>query len=234
MVSLALEVADLANVHNLLVVPSPRRVPTAKEMAAFVARLAPIEMAAPSISSSTRQQANQSGSSREPEPLPHHSGKPLAVQGWAIPLGYLVCGALLFLCSLLIPDGLVMCGHILTPAWTLALVAHALATEDPAWVWLGLLTACLLPFVLLVKDPLFLGFYLLAFAVFASGRFWQALQGPPFILVCVSWFGLLTSLTLALLADHPRAQLSAAAFFALAGAGVASSSRFGRLVMRAG
>ena len=30
MVSLAIEVQDMANVHNLMVVPSPRRVPTAR------------------------------------------------------------------------------------------------------------------------------------------------------------------------------------------------------------
>jgi hypothetical protein len=233
MVSLAVEVHDLANVHNLLVVPSPRRVPTAKEMAAFVARLAPIEMAAPSISSNTKQQAplsSKAGSCEEP----HH--KQQALQGWAIPLGYAGCGLLLFLCSVLVPDGLVPCAHILTPVWTLALAAHALALNDPVWAWSGLLVACLLPFVLLLRNALFFGFYLLVFAAFGSGgRFWQALKGPPFILACVCWLGLLVSLCLAVLADHARAQLTVATFFALASAVVTSGARFGRLVvLRAG
>ncbi len=232
MVSLAIEVADMATVHNLLVVPSPRRVPTAKEMAAFVARLAPIEMAAPSISATARTHAHPPAG-KEPDPPPHPS-KPVALPAWAIPLAYLACGLALFLCSLLVPDGLAVCAHVLTPPWTLALAAHALATHDPAWLWLGLLVACLLPCVLLLRDPLFLGFYLFVFAAFGTGRFWQALQGPPFILVCVAWFGLLASAALAVLADHPRAQLSAAAFFALSGACVASGARFGGLVLRAG
>ena len=36
---------------RLLVIPSMRRIPTPKEMASFVTRLAPIEMAAPSLTS---------------------------------------------------------------------------------------------------------------------------------------------------------------------------------------
>ena len=230
MVSLAVEVHDLANVHNLLVVPSPRRVPTAKEMAAFVARLAPIEMATPSISSSTKQQVSASSKTGPCEEPP----KQQALQGWAIPLGYAGCGLLLFLCSVLVPDGLVPCAHILTPVWTPTLAAHALALSDPVWAWSGLLVACLLPFVLLLRNALFLGFYLLALAAFGSGKFWQALKGPPFILACVCWLGLLVSCGLAFLADHPRAQLTVATFFALASAVVTSSARFGRLILRAG
>lgn len=232
MVSLAVEVQDVANMHHMFVVPSPRRMPSAKEVAAFVARLAPIEMATPTISSATRQhppaQINDQ-LAREPDP-----GKPLSVQGWAIPLAYLACGLLLLLCSLLVPDGLVACAHVLVPPWTLTLALHALAVGDPTWLFLALLVISLLPYVLLLQDSLFLAFYLLVFAVFGSGRFWQVLQGPPFVLVCVAWFGLLCSCVLALFANHPRAQLSAAAGFALASAAVTSASRFGRLVLRAG
>lgn len=228
MVSLAVEVHDLANVHNLLVVPSPRRVPTTKEMAAFVARLAPIEMATPSISSSTKQQAPSTKTGCEE---PH---KQQALAGWAIPLGYTCCGLLLFLCGVLVPDGLIPCAHILTPVWTLTLAAHALALNDPVWAWAGLLAACLLPFVLLLRNALFFGFYLLAFSAFGTGKFWLTLKGPPFILAGVCWLGLLVGCGLAFLADHPRAQLTVATFFALASAVVTSSARFGRLILRAG
>ena len=224
MVSLAIEVQDMANVHKLLVVPSPRRVPTAKEMAAFVARLAPIEMAAPSITSNTKP-AQSKPTCEEPHKLQ-------ALPGWAIPLGYALCGLLLFLCSVLVPDGLVPCAHILTPVWTLTLAAHALI--EPVWMWPGLLIAGLLPFVLLLQNALVLGLFLLLFAAFGSGKFWQALKGPPFILACVCWLGLLVSCGLAFLADHPRAQLTVATFSALASAVVTSSARFGRLILRAG
>lgn len=246
MVSLAIDVQDMANVHNLLFVPSPRRVPTAREMAAFVARLAPIEMATPSISStSSKQQINnpllpsraqQSASSSSCCQAAEELGpaKPVSIPGWAVPLGYLSCGLTLFLCGLLVPDGLVPCAHILTPVWTLTLAAHALALGNLVWAWLGLLVACLLPFVLLLRDVLFLGFYLLLLAVFGTGRFWHALSGPQFVLVCACWLGLGASCVLALLADHPRAQLTVAAFFALASAVVASSARLGGLVLRAG
>lgn len=222
----------MATVHNLLVVPSPRRVPTAKEMAAFVARLAPIEMAAPSISSGPRQLVpNQAARDTE---LPQCAlTKPVSVQGWLIPSGYVGCGALLFLCSLLVPDGLVLCANVLVPPISLVLALHAVAIADPVWIGLGLLTTCLLPFVILLRHPLFLGFYMLVFAAFGTGRCWQALKGPPFVLVCGCWLGLLVSSVLALLAEHPWPQLSAAAGFALTSSVVTSAARFGRLVLRA-
>ena len=40
------------------------------------------------------------------------------------------------------------CAHILGPIWTAGVALHALADGDPAWAWLGSLTALLLPFVL--------------------------------------------------------------------------------------
>ena len=245
MAALAIEVQDMARVHSLLVVPSPRRIPTSKEMAAFVSRLAPIEMAAPSLT------ACMSSSSKQHAILPAHqhhhhqadpqagsqtscSGPAVTVQGWAIPLAYAGCGMLLCLCNILVPDGIVACAHVLAPAWTLTLALHALASNDPVWLWLGALVALLLPFVLLLRDPLFACFYLLAFAGFGSGRFWHTLQGPAFILACVSWFGLATGCVMTVLADQPRAQLSVAAFFALASAIVTSAARFGKLVLRLG
>jgi hypothetical protein len=228
MVSLAIEVQDMASVHNMLVVPSPRRVPTAKEMAAFMSRLAPIEMAAPSISS---RSAQNEPAPALPLPLPR---KQLEVPGYSIPLAYVACGVMLCLCNILLPDAIQACAHVLGPPWTLTLVLHALATSDPAWLWFAFLAAMLLPCVLLVRHILFVCFYLLAFASFASGKFWQSLQGPPLVLACVSWVGLLSGVALSVLAEHPRAQLSVAAFFALSVAIVSSAARFHKLVLRVG
>ena len=237
MASVALEVQDLSRVHTLLVVPSPRRAPTVREMTAFVSRLAPIEMAAASISSCSSHQHSQA---KPAEPLQTdqsmaNSSKPFAVRGWIIPLVYVNCGLVLCLCNVLVPDGITACAHVLGPPWTLALALQAVARhgddEGGCLLWLGALVGTLLPFVLLVRDPLFLCFYLLAFAAFSGGRFWRALQGPPFVLVCVCWFGLITGCVLSVLAQHPRAQLAIAAFFALALAITSSGARFGRLVL---
>lgn len=229
MVSLAIEVQDLSKVHTMMVVPSPRRVPTAKEMAAFVSRLAPIEMATPSISMVSHPPLPLKTIKEEPSPPKH-----LSFQGWLIPLAYTGCALVLCLCNILAPDAIVMCAHVLCPVWTLALAAQAVASFDPVWAWLGVLTGILLPFVLLVREPLFVCFYLIVFASFASGRFWHTLQGPAFILCCVCWFGLATGCILAVLADHPRAQISVASFFALSAAGISSVARLGKTVVRFG
>jgi hypothetical protein len=227
MTALTIEVQDMAR----LVVPSPRRVPTTREMAAFVARLAPIEMATGSVhlhqpSSFLPLRAN---SVKLPEPVVPPAPRQLTIQAGAVPAGYFACGLGLCLCNVLVPDGVVSCAHLLSPLWTLALAMHALAYGDPPWMWLGALVAVLLPFVLLVGDPLFAWFYLVVFAVFGSGRFWVSLQGPAFILVCACWFGLAAACVLGLLADHPRAHLCVAVFFALALAIVGSWARFGKL-----
>jgi len=227
MVSLAVEMQDVSNVHAMLVVPSPRRVPTAKEVAAFVSRLAPIEMATPSISS-----VHPAPPARVPRDEPAAGPRHITVQGWGIPLAYAVCGMVLCLCNILVPDGVVACAHVLCPVWTLALAVHAVAIGDAVWAWLAALTAVLLPFVLLVRHPLFVLFYLLVFAAFGSGRFWQTLHGVVFVLACVCWFGLAAACVLSGLADHPRAQVSVAAFFSLAVACISSAVRFGKLVLR--
>jgi hypothetical protein len=242
MVSLAIE--DLSRVHAMLVVPSPRRAPTVREMTSFVSRLAPIEMATASISSSSyHHQANSLAPSlarpalspAEADQASVLSPKPLSIQGWAIPLVYVACGLVLCLCNVLVPDGITACAHVLAPPWSLALALQAAAqhqhNDEGCLLWLGALVGTLLPFVLLVRDPLFLCFYLLAFAAFSAGRFWHVLQGPPFVLVCVCWFGLATGCLLSVLAEHPRAQLAIASFFALALAITSTGARFGRLVL---
>lgn len=228
MVSLAIEVQDMEAMQSLLVMPSQHRPPSSREMAAFASRLAPIEMSAPSIS------AGASHPAKPPREEARAPQKQLAVHGWSIPLAYAACGLALCLCNVLVPHGLVACAHALCPLWTLALAAHAVASNEPAWLWFGALVGLLLPFVLLVKDALFVGFYLVVVAAFGSGRFWLALHGPAFLAVCVGWFGLGAACVLAVLSEHPRAQLSVAAFFALACAIVSSACRFGRLVLRVG
>lgn len=223
----------MASVQSLLVMPSQhRRPPTPKEFAAFASRLAPIEMNTPSISSSSgKNGAVVSATKDEPRPAPP---KPLSLPGFAIPGGYAACGVLLCLCDILVPHALVACGHVLCPVWTLTLAAHAVAHGEPAWLWFGALTALLLPFVVLLRDALFVGFYLVVVSAFGSGRFWLALQGPPFFVVCACWFGLGAACVLAALSDHPRAQLGVGAFFSLACAVVSSACRFGGLVLRVG
>lgn len=234
MASLAIEVQDMATVQSLLVMPSQHRRPaTPHEMAAFVSRLAPIEMSAPSISSSAVQgKANTGKDEQQGRPSP--SPKPLSVPGWAVPVGYTTCGCLLCLCNILVPHGLVACGHVLCPAWTLTLAAHAVAEGENVWLWFGTLVGLLWPFVVLLRDTLFVGFYLLVVAAYGSGRFWLALRGPAFVAVCGCWFGLGAACVLAALSDHPRAQLSVAAFLSLACAVVSSACRFRGLVLRVG
>ena len=227
----ALTMIDIQDAR-MLVVPSPRRIPTAKEMAAFVSRLAPIEMAAPSLSQPSQSLLPVSRPEAKQVQAPAPSQPGVCIQGWTIPLAYVACGVTLCLCNILVPDGIVGCVHVLCPVWTLTLAAHALATSDPAWLWMGALTGLLLPFVLLLRDVLFVCFYLLVFAAFATGRFWQTLQGPPLVLACVSWAGLLSGCTLAVLAEHPRAQVSVATFFGLSAAMVSSAARFGKVVLR--
>jgi hypothetical protein len=232
MAALAIEVHDMSR----LVVPSPRRVPSAKEMAAFVSRLAPIEMAAASI----HMQAPARGKtgpapSITPVPAdPPPSSKQQAIQGWKIPLVYTLCGFVMCLCNVLVPDGIVACAHLLCPVWTLALAVHAVAYGDPAWMWLGALTGLLLPFTLLQRDPICIDFFLVVFAAFGTGRFWEYLHGFPFFIVCACCFGLGTSCVLSAFTYHPRAQITVAAFFALSAAVASSSCRFGKQVLHIG
>lgn len=230
MAATVLEVKDISS--RLLVVPSRKKPVTSSEMAAFNARLAPIEMNAPSVHLVAGLQKQPlaipgppvPGKGEPIEPAP----KPLSIDvpRFALPLGYGMCGLILALCTLLSPDSVVACTQVLCPLWTLVLALHALADGEIIHIWLGCLTAALLPVILLVRDPLFVCFYLLVFGGFASGRFWRSLHGFAFVGLCISLFGLVTACVLSVLADHPRAQLSVAAVFALGVAVVSSATRF--------
>ena len=210
---------------RLLVVPSPRRPVSAVELALFNARLAPIEMASPSLHMAMSQKPSKPAPP-VPEPV-QAPGKQLPA--YAVSVVYAVCGLVMGLCNLLVPQGVVTCAHLLSPVWTLALALHALAEPDQVWAWLGGLTILLLPITLLLRDPLFAGLYLVALTAFGSGRFWQALRGPTFVLICVCCFGVIMACTLAVFAEHPRAQLGVASLFAVMAIVVSSASRFARL-----
>ena len=165
------------------------------------------------------------------------SSESVMVPGWATPGGYAICGLGLGLCNLLAPGYIQTCAHLLCPVWTLSLALHIVGnpahSHDSAWVWSGVLTLLLLPFVILVGSPLFVGFYLLVFAAFSSGLFWRRLHGAAFILAWVCWGGLLLSCGLSVGVGLPPAMhLCIAAFFSIS-LGVIGSGG-GKFVMRAG
>ena len=265
----ALEVADVLRVQSLFVLPSSSsravqsRVFPAGQQAKNAGRLAPIEMAAPSIHMISPSSSAPMSLSHSQSPLPAPppaAGKPAQEErdcwtmlchptpsmeqeypreqkprhlspGVLVPLGYITCGVCLLLCHLMAPGYPSHCVIMLSPIWTLTLALHTIGMmNDQVWMWLGLLTILALPFTILLSDRLFWTFYLFIFTVFCSGRFWQALQGPFFLLVGLCWFGLASSLALGfVLRDHPVAYQGLACFFALA-AGSISGSRLGRIV----
>jgi hypothetical protein len=239
MASPSLEVMDMSRMGSL-VMPAPRA-----HRPATASLLKPIEMAAKSIHfHSGTANAAASGiappasvtlsilasPAEQPPPAP-----PLVLQGWAVPVGYAVCGLGMGLCNLIAPAHIRDCANLLSPVWTLALGMHAAtqAGSDGAWLWWGVLTIVLLPFVILVRDPLFVSFYLVNFAGFALGRFWVHTQGAQFLLACACCVGVVAGCSAGLMVDQPQAQLSVAAFFAIS-AGVIGSVRPGKSVIRVG
>lgn len=182
---------------------------------------APIEMAKPAVVLHVA----------EPAPVEPHPSL-FFVQGWMIPAGYTVCGLSMALCNLISPGHIRDCAHLLCPLWTLSLGMHTATQWDSGWGWLGALTIFFLPFVILVRDSLFVAFYLLVFASFSLSKFWLYTQGVQFILACVCSFGVVAGCALSLVAGHqPQAQLSVAAFFAISG-GVIGGSRLGKMILR--
>jgi hypothetical protein len=141
----------------------------------------------------------------------------LTVPGWLVQAGYAVCGLAFALCNLIAPGYIQACAHLLCPVWTLALTLHIISVQsEPARVWAGILTLCLLPFVILVGSSLFVGFYLLVFACFASAMFWRRLQGAHFLLVWLCWAGFFLACGLGFGTVPVQMHLSVAAFFAIA------------------
>lgn len=163
----------------------------------------------------------------------------LAVPSWVTPLGYAFCGLGMGLCNLISPSNIQICAHVLCPLWSLALGLHIASgaqqlqkrAYDSCWVWTGGLTLMFLPFVIVIGSPLFVGFYLLVFALFSSGMFWKRLQGVPFILSWFCWGGFLFMCTLGLGAGLPlQMHLCVAAFFSIS-LGVLNGGG-GKFVMR--
>ena len=141
----------------------------------------------------------------------------LVAPGWLVQAGYAFCGLSFGLCNLIAPGYIQACAHLLCPVWTLALTMHIITVQsEPGRVWGGILTLCLLPFVILVGSSLFVGFYLLVFAVFASAMFWRRLQGAHFLLVWLCWAGFFLACGLGFGTVPVQMHLSVAAFFAIA------------------
>ncbi len=254
----ALELQDVTRVLSQLVMPSPRRPGGAAPASSSLKHLAPIEMAAHSIHLHQPYHSLAPLPPAPPPPSQHHppsatpasvaiplqsiagewfahssSHKPQPLQAWGVPVGYTVCGLCMGLCNLIEPRYTPSCAHLLCPVWSLSLGLHAATETDPLWAWWGGMCVLLLPFVILVQDYLFAAFYLLAFAGFTSGRFWQTFQGPSFILLSICWGGLVLSCVLSAWSEHPCVQISIAGFFALI-AGIISSSRLSKLAVRIG
>lgn len=167
--------------------------------------------------------SNTSNSSQGANPVQTGSppsGTTVTVPGWATPAGYAVCGLGLGLCNLLAPGYIQTCANLLCPLWTISLGLHIAGTpsiqSDSCWAWTGVLTLFLLPFVISIASPLFVGFYLLVFAGFSSGLFWQRLQGAAFILAWLCWAGLLVACGLNFGGALPaQMNLCVAAFFSI-------------------
>ena len=225
----AIEVKDPSRIR-CLVMPSPRA-PGARASSAA----GPLEMATRSIQfpSASKPQPVALPLLCPPEPCAA-APSGVTLPGWTAQAVYGTCGLLLGLCNLVAPDYIQPCAHLLCPAWSLALVLHVVACcSEPTWAWAGALTFALLPFVIAVGAPLFVGFYLLVFAAFSSGAFWTRLQGPAFILAWLCWAGFFLSCGLGFGALPVHMHLSVAAFFSIS-LGVLNSGCPGRFVVRAG
>ena len=162
----------------------------------------------------------------------------VVVPGWAIRGGYALCGLSLCLCNLLAPGYIQECAHMMCPLWTLSMGLHIACGAQhqqygSCWVWSGVLTLLLLPFVIMVGSPLFVGFFLLVFALFSSVFFWRRLQGASFILAWLCWAGLLFAFTLSMgVVVPPHMHLCVAAFFSIS-LGVLNSGG-GKYLLRLG
>lgn len=245
-----LEVADVHRVQSLLVLPCSSSPFTAASNASVQPahngnRLAPIEMMTPSIHmvlksgtpvipkhSSASANSNGLGAahglpaSTTGGSLPHLDGK-IVPPLWVIPMGYIVCAMWFSTCTLMAPGYLHVCGHTLCPLWAAVLLCHAavfyVVWRDAVWACFGLLVLAIFPGVVVVFNSWIVSVYLIVFAAFASGHFWQTLHGATFIAVCVCWFALLSVFVLkTFIQEHALVQMGLMGLFALAIAVIAS------------
>jgi hypothetical protein len=163
----------------------------------------------------------------------------VVVPGWATPGGYALCGLALCMCNLLTPGYIKECAHMMCPLWTLSLAMHIAwgaqqqQNHGVCWIWSGVLTLLLLPFVIMVGSSLFVGFFLLVFALFSSFFFWRRLQGASFILAWLCWAGLIITFALSLgVIVPPQMHLCVASFFSIS-LGVINSGG-GKYIIRLG
>lgn len=229
----ALEVKDMSRMLKL-VMPSPRTQPP-RPIAPH--HLAPIEMMARSIQFQPGTLLNLQLGGNKPalavppsasvavSIAPHRDPDPplvlsFLIPAWAVPGGYTLCGLGLGLCNLIAPGYMQSCAHLLCPLWSLSIGLHILCvSQQPVsgevWGWAGVLTLLLLPFVIMIAAPIFVGFYLLVFAAFASGMFWKHLHGAHFILLWFCWAGLVVACALSVGVQQPYMHLSVASFFSI-------------------
>ena len=242
-----LEVQDMQRVQSLFVMPTrgqPPSQPASNHTTHHTARLAPIEMMAPSLHLNPKASppvipagGGVCGGGSRPSPAALFDYQSVLVAYlWVVPVGYILCGLWTCTCTLMAPGYIHVCGHLLCPIWTLVLGLHAaafLALDGPVWAWGGVLVATLFPFVVQLSHARFTSFYFLVFAAFASGRFWQTLHGVAFLAVGVCWFGLLSACVLsAIIEDHHRIQLGIVGFFAIAAASISSGCSLHKLTLR--
>lgn len=217
-----LEVKDMSSMLRLVVPPRSQNTTPSHS------KLAPIEMLARSIQLQgpvrptvfkAKPSPSSAGDVASVHPPPPSDCITLVVPHWVAPAGYTLCGFGLALCNLIAPGYIQSCAQLLCPMWTLALALHTACTSQPSgsevWVWGGVLTVLLLPFVIMIGSPIFVGFYLLVFATFTSRMFWKRLQGVPFILAWVCWLGLIISLAISVGVPQPYMHLSAATLFSI-------------------
>jgi hypothetical protein len=229
--SSVLEVQDLSKIAGL-VMPFPRYVP--RQTSQQTGRsLAAIEMAMPSISMSGSSKPAMQGKVPEislaVEPAPAQT-QAASLQGWVIPVGYSVCCISICLCNIVYPWGIRALLGLLMPLWSSTILLHA-ATQADVWMWWGVVSAFLAPFIVLVADWMFVAFYILVFTGFGSCLFWRHTHGVGFILICVCLLGVLLGCSLSVTSGDRKAQLSVAGFCSVTAA-VLNTVRLSKLTFR--
>ena len=116
------------------------------------------------------------------------------------------------------------------PIWSCTILLHA-ATQTGIYMWWGLVSMFLGPFIVLVGDWMFVAFYILVFTGFGSCLFWKHTHGVGFILICVCLLGVMLGCSLSLTSGDRRAQLSVAGFCSVASA-VLNSVRLSKMTFK--
>ena len=230
--SSVLEVQDLSKFASL-VMPFPRH--SQRQPQQGLRSLAAIEMAMPSIGMSSGNKPVVQGKVPEislavEQPVVSGAAVIASLQGWVVPAGYSVCCISLCLCNIVYPWGIRGLVGLLMPLWSCTLLLHA-ATQTGVWMWWGLVSVFLAPFIVLVADWMFVAFYILVFTGFGCSLFWKHTHGVGFILICVCLLGVFLGCTLSVTSGDRRAQLSVAGFCSVVSA-VLNTVRLSKLTFK--